>query len=122
MTAPIFEVTGRLLYRVKGQNPHHRDEKGRVDLAQIDNMERSVKAHRADARIAPADARRELAILGEIRAYLVAGDARKAMVTFASAEREMQVRPKGKSDLRKARQAERVARKQGRKPKKKKRR
>jgi hypothetical protein len=118
---PTFEVTGRLLYRERGRNPHNRNAYGRIDLRQLGNMEKAVKKARSEGRVAPGDAREELHRLDAIRRFLVDADDRKAMVYFAPAEREMQVRPTTQEDTRKRRRAERQARKAGR-PKKKRRR
>lgn len=119
---PTFEVTGRLLYRERGRNPHDRNAYGRIDLRQLDNMEKAVRKARSEGRVAPADAREELKRLGDIRRFLVDADDRKAMVYFAPPEREMQVRATTQEETRKARRAERQARKAGRAKKKRRRR
>lgn len=117
-----FEVTGRLLYREKGRNPHRRDHYGRVDLRQVDNMEKTVKEARGLGRISFFDAGEELRRLDAIRQHLLHSDQRTAMVYFSPAAAEMKVRPKGREETRKQRRAERQARKAGRPKKKRKRR
>lgn len=112
----VYELRGRQLY-AEGENfPLNPGDSGTINRRQVREMKDAVTKGRAEGRLSINDARRELAVLAEVRGE-VDRSPMPVGVRLVPADQELTVR-KRQPKRRPRRKAERTARAAARPPKK----